>query len=263
MAVVLKTTEPGRVPGVRIPLPPPNRLRSRAIAWWCDPRTGRDVLTCPSGTRGPEAVVPRVGCGSTNNSPPTSFKRSFMLVRPSPGPRLAASAEQPVAALGWSRRGKAHLATSVDVRASAARRSGCDRAVRRAHVRKLIPGFHVLEAVDRVAADREKRQRACQLVPEPFELLRRLEIAIPAEGGAHVADDRQTTSRSIRDGQAQLSRPWMISARRSLSGLPGASPVTRPVRNPARRTVPVPPAWQDPSATPAGAERRQGGSLRW
>ena len=37
----------------------------------------------------------------------------------------------------------------------------------------------MLEAVDRVAAHREKRQRACQLGPEPFELQRRLEIAVP------------------------------------------------------------------------------------
>ena len=57
----------------------------------------RDLATSSLGRIGARArtVVPRVGCGSMNSSPPTSFKRSFMLVRPSPGPRLAASTSKP------------------------------------------------------------------------------------------------------------------------------------------------------------------------
>ena len=47
-----------------------------------------------TGTRA-EMVVPRVECDSMNNSPPTSMRRSFMLVRPSPRPLLAASTLKP------------------------------------------------------------------------------------------------------------------------------------------------------------------------
>src|SRR5262245_31890798 len=85
-----------------------------------------------------------------------------------------------------------------------ARSSMCDCAVLGAHVLKLIPGCSVLKTVDRVTTDREKRQRARQLGPGPFELQRRLEVALSAERDGHVAEDCQTISPSIRGGQAQL-----------------------------------------------------------
>jgi hypothetical protein len=40
-------------------------------------------------------VVPRFSCESIESSPPTNFKRSCMLVRPSPVPFIAASASKP------------------------------------------------------------------------------------------------------------------------------------------------------------------------
>jgi len=61
----------------------------------------------------------------------------------------------------------------------------------------------MLEALGWIAADREKRQRLRQLVPEPFNLQRRLEPASPAQGNGHVTEDGQAFLPSIRGGQAK------------------------------------------------------------
>src|SRR5829696_988868 len=53
-------------------------------------------------------VVPRVECDSMSRSPPTRLRRSFMLVRPSPGPRFVASTSNPTPSItngefeGWA-----------------------------------------------------------------------------------------------------------------------------------------------------------------
>ena len=62
-------------------------------------KQGFKLLSRPPGfaeaARGLWTVVPRVACDSMTNSPDTSFRRSFMLVRPSPRPRFAASTSKP------------------------------------------------------------------------------------------------------------------------------------------------------------------------
>src|SRR5262245_34533730 len=78
-----------------------------------------------------------------------------------------------------------------------------DRVMGSAHIRDQIPGFWTREAFDWVAAHSEKRQRAGQLVPGPFELQHRLEVAVPAHGDGDVPENRQSAWRSTRKGPAQ------------------------------------------------------------
>src|SRR4051812_45731823 len=77
------------------------------------------------------------------------------------------------------------------------------RAVLSTDIRELVPGCGMLEAVARIAADREERQRTGQVAPDPFELQRRRDLTDPAQGGGQIAPDRQTVPWSIREGEAQ------------------------------------------------------------
>src|SRR5215203_1984636 len=88
------------------------------------------------------------------------------------------------------------MASSVDRARTSREVSSNDCTMLGVEPRKLTPCCRLLEALDRVGADGEKRQRTRQLVPDPFDLQRRLEPPVAAQRDRHVADDGQTTPRA-------------------------------------------------------------------